>query len=365
MKIVQVLFNKKYGGVEQCFVDYCQALTESGYEVHNIIQKGALYKNNLKRISKNIYEINSGWKGNLYTLFRIWWRVLRSRPDVVICHTGKSAMFVKFATWCIKKFPVIGIDHGEKAMNYIKYHKADYVFCVNSWMTGQVNKVGKEFGVRAFHVPNMVHLGKVKLERKKWHKPITIGVLSRISGEKVIDKTIKAVDILRKNGYDVQFLIAGKGVDRLEKEYKALVKELKLSKYVKFLGWVKNKKKFFEKIDIYCMPSLAETFGISYLNAMKYSTPIIASNSWGPSDIFRHEENGLIIPTSLDKDELAVLPNKIAKEIEKLIKDKVLARYLTINAFRDLKEKYTIEKNGKLIDKNIKFIVKDWYNKTK
>jgi len=360
MKIVQVLFNKKYGGIEQCFVDYCQALTESGQEVHNIIQKGALYKGNLKKVSKNIYEVNVGWKGNPIMLFKIWWKIWRLKPDVVICHTGKSAILVKIATWCIKKFPVIGIDHGEKAVNYIKHHKADYVFCVNSWMTDQVNKVGKEFGIRAFHVPNMVHLGRVKLERKKWHKPIMIGVLSRISGEKVIDKTIKAVDILRKNGYDVQFLVAGKGVDRLEKEYKALVRQLKLNKYVKFLGWVKDKKRFFEKIDIYCMPSLAETFGISYLDAMMYSTPIIASNSWGPSDIFRHKYNGLVIPTSIDADVQAMLPSKIAKAVEQLIKDKVLARYLAINAFRDLKEKYTIEKNGKLIEKNIKLILEDY-----
>jgi glycosyltransferase involved in cell wall biosynthesis len=360
MKIVQVLFNKKFGGIEQCFVDYCQALTESGYEVHNIIQKGALYKENLKKVSKNIYEIDATYKVNLISLFKLFWRIRRLKPDVVICHTGKAAMLVKISTWCIKKFPVIGIDHGEKPMNYIRRKKADYVFCVNSWMTGEVNKVGKEFGIKAFHVPNMVHLGKVKLERKKWHKPITIGILSRISSEKVIDKIIKAVDILRKNGYDVQFLIGGKGVDRLEREYKALARELKLNKYVKFLGWVKDKKRFFEKIDIYCMPSLVETFGISYLDAMMYSTPVIASNSWGPSDIFRHEENGLVIPTSIDRDVQKALPRVIAKEVEKLIKDKVLARYLTINAFRDLKEKYTIEKNGKLIDKTIKKIVEEY-----
>ena len=360
MKIVQVLFNKKYGGIEQCFVDYCQALTESGHEVHNIIQKGALYKPNLQKASKNIYEINTGWKANPITLIQIFWRILRLRPDVVICHTGKSAILVKCAVKLIKRFPVIGIDHGEKPKNYIKHRKADYVFCVNTWMTKQVNKLGKPYKIKAFHIPNMVHLGKTKLVRKKWHKPVTIGILSRISGEKVIGKIIEAVSILKKNGYEVNFLIAGKGDEKLEGEYKALVRKLKLSKNVKFLGWIKNKKKFFEKIDIYCMPSLCETFGISYLDAMKHSTPIIASDSWGPSDIFKHEKNGLIIPTGLSPDKIAVIPNLVAKEVEKLIRDKPFARYLAINAFRDLKEKYTIEKNGKLIDKTIKYIVGDY-----
>ena len=87
-----------------------------------------------------------------------------------------------------------------------------------------------------------------------------------------------------------------------------IVRELDLEKEVEFVGWIKNKREFFDSIDIFCLPSKNEPFGIVLLEAMKYRKPIISTKADGPLEILRDEVDALMI----DIEPLASMPNASA-----------------------------------------------------
>lgn len=51
------------------------------------------------------------------------------------------------------------------------------------------------------------------------------------------------------------------------------------------LGWMKNVADFYNKISLYCQPSVTEGFGIEILEALSYSRPVVCSRGAGAVDL--------------------------------------------------------------------------------
>jgi glycosyltransferase involved in cell wall biosynthesis len=108
--------------------------------------------------------------------------------------------------------------------------------------------------------------------------------------------------------------LAGGGEEH--ENLKALVEKYHLQENVNFIGWVNDKKEFFDKIDIFCLPSLVEPFGVIVLEAMLYDKPIIATEAEGPKEIITHMKDGILVPIGS--------PTAMSEAIEELMDDKVL-----------------------------------------
>ena len=92
------------------------------------------------------------------------------------------------------------------------------------------------------------------------------------------------------------------GAGPFEKEYKNLVKKLSLEKNVNFLGTF-NKKKVFEYMsesDIFCMPSVKETLGLVYLEAMMNGCITIGTINEGIDGIIVDGKNGFLVSPSVE-----------------------------------------------------------------
>lgn len=63
-------------------------------------------------------------------------------------------------------------------------------------------------------------------------------------------------------------------------------------------------RRLYETSDVLCMPSLAEGFGLVYLEAMAHGTPVIATPNTGAADLVRDAEDGFVVPVR-DVDALA------------------------------------------------------------
>jgi glycosyltransferase involved in cell wall biosynthesis len=124
-----------------------------------------------------------------------------------------------------------------------------------------------------------------------------------------------------------------------------LCREHNLEDKVEFLGWVKDKESFYFNIDIFCLPSLHEPFGIVLLEAFKYCKPIVSSAAEGPKEIISDGVNGLLTPIG---DYVA-----LAKQIEMLNDDWEIAKKIAKGGYQSLKEKYSIDIVGKSIIKLI------------
>ncbi|MCA9905670.1 MAG: glycosyltransferase, partial [Anaerolineae bacterium] len=65
---------------------------------------------------------------------------------------------------------------------------------------------------------------------------------------------------------------------------------------VHFLGWRSNALRVMAALDIFLMPSLWEGFGLTLLEAMSVSVPVVATTVSAIPEIVVHQETGLLVP---------------------------------------------------------------------
>ena len=65
---------------------------------------------------------------------------------------------------------------------------------------------------------------------------------------------------------------------------------------MRFLGWIDDKPGFFGALDVFCVPSRAEPFGIVVLEALAHGRAVVASAAAGPREIVRDGIDGLLVP---------------------------------------------------------------------
>lgn len=343
MKVVNILFNHKKSvhdnkvlGVERCFIDYSRYLILKGAQVASVLKSNMVYAEELKKTGCKTLELPSYNQGDIFSIFRLAILFFNFKPDVAICHSGRALSFARSARFLTrKKFPIIAIDHG---INPTKFMKADYVLAVNSHFSRELIKAGKPAD-RALVIPNMIEVPKdfSPLVKKPFRKPLKLGSLGRLYSEKYFDKVLRAMKILRDRGIESEYVIGGVGP--MEKPLNDLAKELQLEKNFKILGWTTDKRKFFDEIDIFILPSFGETFGIVLLEAMLYSTPIITSNSWGPDEVISQGVDGL----KVSKDDEEAMPALLADAIEKLMNDENYAKQLALKAQEKFFANYTAD----------------------
>lgn len=347
MRIVNILFNQKgpelqrIAGVEQSFIDYATIFSGEGHEVLSIARPDSPYKALLTKERSKVCEVKLSTNVDIFSIVKMTIAILRFRPDAIICHSGRAFIFARIAKFFLQ-VPIIAINHGTNA---IKFLKADYVFNVNSFICKEIIDLGKD-PKTCFVMPNMLQIPKdfTPPTKKIRHNPLIIGGLGRLSGEKAYNVSIRAVAILKSRGIIVNLHVGGSGA--LESYLRNLAKELGVEDQIKFLGWVKNKRTFFEDIDIFVLPSRYETFGIVILEAMLYKTPMIVADSWGPKDIIRDGVDGLLF----SRDNEDEMPEPLANQIEKLYNDEELSRKMAESAYQRFWEKYSFDVVKKQIE---------------
>jgi len=119
--------------------------------------------------------------------------------------------------------------------------------------------------------------------------------LQRLSLLKHVEVAIQAIHCLAKRGRrDLVFLVGGNGPE--EQRLKQLVESLHLQDYVRFLGYLPEPElpRYFGLADVFCLPSVFETFGIVLAQAMAAGLPVVAANSSAVPEVVQHGITGLL-----------------------------------------------------------------------
>lgn len=125
--------------------------------------------------------------------------------------------------------------------------------------------------------------------------------LGKVGERKGVYDLIDAVDILRKDGINVDLLIGGDGETNRCQEY---IDKLYLQGRVHLCGWVEKKKKeeLLRASDLLVLPSYFESFGIVLLEAMSYKVPVICSDGGYMHEVVDNEIDGYVVPVNSPKD---------------------------------------------------------------
>ena len=196
------------------------------------------------------------------------------------------------------------------------------------------------------------------LNNEKDKNKIIIGIVKTLAPTYGLEYLIRAIkeleDILEKETFNkIEVHIYGKGY--LEKELKQLTVDLNLEERIKFLGFIKNigVPKAINKMDIFVVPSLEESFGVAAVEAMSCEVPVIVSDAEGLKEVVVNNETGFVVPK---KDYKA-----IAEKLKELILDEELRIKFGKNGRKRVLELYDWNNN---VDKMIE-IYKEIKNESK
>lgn len=328
MKIFNILMNRQLGGAEQSFLDYNNALTSKGYKVINISSSFAKVNDKITNTKKlpNLVP----W----CILSKIYLKVLAIlyKPNLIIVHGGRAVNFACGAN--IKNVPIIGVTHSYSIRHILK---CNYIIALDCLLKKHLVDNGYSDSQIAI-IPNMVN-APLKKTNKDGLKTIiptdhcyVIGALGRFVPEKGFNYLIEAISILKDRKYNVKLMLAGSGA--LEDRLKKLAQSLNIGKNVEFIGWIEDKKSFFDELDIFCIPSVFETFGIVALEAMSQQVAIVSTKTLGASEIFEAGIDALLAKTASSQD--------LADKIADLIDNPIKRMKLTDNAYGKIINKYNM-----------------------
>jgi len=332
MKVLNIMLSRSLGGIQQAFMDYENALNLQGVEIINVTSIFAKINTSLSH-SVNYKLANLGpW--DIFSIVYLKKIIKATKPDFIIAHGNRAINFTR--NFCFNsKIPLIGIAHNY-TLKGLK--KCDYIIALTSHMRSYLlDNNFKDYQI--FIVPNMIDIKKDFNISKKYRKPIVIGSLARFVPKKGINILLQSLAILRDQKYDFKAIIGGDGEDK--EKLLMLCRNLALENYVSFIGWVKDKDKFFNDIDIFCLPSLHEPFGIILLEAMEASIPIVSTKSEGPNEILRDKQDALLVDLGSAED--------LAKHITLMIDNEAKARQFTHNSYLRLQECYNSDIIGAVL----------------
>lgn len=167
-------------------------------------------------------------------------------------------------------------------------------------------------------IPAGVNIKRFFPSESGWHG---IGVLRLISVcrlmmDKNIQCVIRAVSELVRNNIPVSLTVVGEG--GYKGKLQELVKELKMEKYICFVGRQESVQEWYRKSHVFILPSLYEGFGSVYIEAMATGLPCIAVSgstgkySVGADEIIDHEVTGYLMREN-DPVELAGYVSRLFK----------------------------------------------------
>jgi glycosyltransferase involved in cell wall biosynthesis len=130
----------------------------------------------------------------------------------------------------------------------------------------------------------------------------TVGAVGRLSAEKGFGVLIRAVNLLVKQGIDVELIIAGTGYE--QPQLQQLTAELGLSTRVHLLGYRPDVRELYEAMDVFALSSYREGLPNVLLEAMAMEVPVVATRIAGIPRLIRDRENGLLVEPG-DADGLA------------------------------------------------------------
>lgn len=322
MKVLNIMLSHDLGGIQQAFLDYNLALKMQNIEVINVTSHNAKINSSLIQKSfklPNLIPIDP------ISILLLKYIIYKTKPDIIIAHGNRAINFSKLAK--TKNIKLIGIAHNYSLKGL---RKCDFVIALTNHMKEHLleNNFSES---KIFILSNMINITE-DFTSKQYKKPIIIGVLARFVAKKGVDVFIKAIKILQDKNYEIQAVIGGDGEEK--DNLINLVDTLNLQDKISFTGWIQDKSKFFEQIDIFCLPSTHEPFGIILLEVMEAGIPIASTDTEGPIEILEHMQDGLICKAGSAED--------LAEKITYLIDNPKKAEEFSKNAYLKLTKNYDI-----------------------
>lgn len=276
------------------------------------------------------------------------------KPDIVHAQyvssygvTGALTGFHPYAT------SVWGTDIYEapkqsKILNFLiryAFKKSEIICSTSVAMRNEIQKyTDKDILLTPFGV-NTQHFSPGSVKDKE--RPFTYGVVKTLNKAYGIEYLIQAYHLLKEKIGEGSFahtrlIIVGEGP--LMEHHQQLASELGLQDQVEFRGKVPHEDvpDIMNELDVFVMPSVWESFGVSALEAQSCGVPVIVTNVGGVPEVVDDGRTGFIVPP---ED-----ANALAEKMELLWRDRELRNRLADNAREFVLQRYDWKPNAKILE---------------
>lgn len=177
------------------------------------------------------------------------------------------------------------------------------------------NKLKKKYNLKK----NNLKLCTIARHAKQKNLEFLIKTFSKIIYEKKINATL---------------IIVGKGDQT--KRLKMLAKEQYVDQKIIWISYCKDIEELLKNMDIFCLTSYYEGFGLVLLEAISQKIPIIAAKVSAIPEIIKDNYSGVLYESNNHE--------KFLLGINKIMKSKSFKKKITSNSLVSLKNKFTIKK---------------------
>jgi len=301
-KILYVLNSGKWGGMEQHTLDLVRGVLKYGHQVWVICPDGEMVKRYEEAggtviIDRIRFDIDPFFIRRLVKFIR------RENVDVIHGHELKAGLNALIAGKIAKTPLKIIHIHTPISQWQISPLKKRINLFVNKVLSNKLadkvialsEEVKKEKeekeGIdenKIVVIPNGIDAALFtppNSDAPALHNPFTVGYLARMTVEKGHEFLLRGFEnflhqYFRGQPLDEWPILMLGGIGQLEESLKGQAKELGISQFVHFVGFVPEERKleFYRSLDVFVFPTLAEGFGLVLIEAMACGLPCLASD---------------------------------------------------------------------------------------
>ena len=290
MKLLHCLSSPHVGGIERLVIELAIEQRRVGIDVSIMLDtREGLYYEYLK--NQNIPLLDSGIKGALdfnYKTYRQLKQVFKAF-DIVHLHSFSPIRLIALVHSRVKAiYTIHGLSKGIREESKVKYllresikthylNKVD-VAVANSNYTLSLAK--KHYGLKktkSLCILNGIKLPELTTKLNKLNDEFTIGLTSRFTKRKRIDRLVSAFKKYLKAGGAGKLILVGDGAEF--NTIKSMVNNLELAEKVEMVGYVSNVKEYYDQFDLCVFPSQEEPFGLVAVEAYLQGKAVLAFNA--------------------------------------------------------------------------------------
>ncbi|GAA4319541.1 glycosyltransferase family 4 protein [Pontixanthobacter gangjinensis] len=309
MNILHVSGATSWGGNEQQLMYLIDELPK-----HGVKQKFFCYKNSplFEKLQDKPVEIiateymkphSSGYRKTLTKIVR------DHQIDILHLHTSDAVtgyvladIFHKLDTPTIYARKSIRRKNSYLSQLKYNYKNIHKITCISEYVKHHFSKLlSEENKKKLVIVRNGVNLSENQTPapfqlREKLSIPdskLLVGNIANHTKAKDLKTLVRAIHhlVFELKLTDFHLVQIGEFTKRTE-EYKSLAKELKVDKYISFMGFTEKASRFLPQFDVFVMSSEREGGPSSVIEALYYKTPVVSTRVGVVDEVIDHGING-------------------------------------------------------------------------
>ena len=347
MKITHFIRNFEIGGLESVVLRLAELQVVNGYEVRIVcIEKEQQAVLDYSATNINIVKLNK--KSRLLTLIRVFFELIRNRPDVINTHNFLANVYGAYVGHLLR-IPICltlhsGDCHCPKEFRRPSMFVPHHFICVSSKIKdmllsstdGNINEdlvsiINNGIDPGSFVNTELSNAREEFEISKNTFLVGTVGRLQPIKNQKIL---LEAIAVLSKKNVNVHLLVIGDGPLRYDLE--SLSISLGIQNKVCFAGSRNDVARLLAGMDVFVLPSLAEGSPISLIEAMSVGLPVVATAVGAIPNIIQNKINGYLVPS-------ADLP-ALVKRLKYIIENTKLSNDVGKRAYETIQKEHSMDK---------------------